>query len=95
MTAYLKRLLDATDHGADLMCLGIFCGFMVFVASIITFLALFAAHTFHPAWAFDARGFGESMLGLGAMYASVLAATTAAYRIRGPVTQTNAGGASA
>ncbi len=83
MAAYLKRLLDSTDESADLMMLGIFCGFMGFVAAIFLFLALYGIHAFWPARvSLDASGFAGSMAGLGGMYASVLGATTAAYHWR-------------
>lgn len=93
MISYLKRFFDATDNGADLLSLGAFLGFMVFVAGLFMFLLVFTVHSFHPAVLWEPRGFAESMAGLGVMYASVLGATIGAFRLRGPLSQpTSAGG---
>lgn len=85
MLAYVRRLLDSKDTGADTLVLGVFLGFMNFVFSVLVYLLLFAAQTIWPQRIhLDSGGFVTAMVGLGGMYSAVLGATTAAYRWRKP-----------
>lgn len=82
MIAYLKRLLDATDQGADLLNAVILAGLMQFVLALGAFLVVFVAHAFWPAVVVDLGGFVGAIGTLAASYVGVLTASSAAMRWR-------------
>lgn len=83
MIAYLKRLLDTTDQGVDLLNFAVLAGLMQFVVALGVFLVIFMAHAFFPARvAVDLGGFVGAVGTLGTVYVGVLSASSAAMRWR-------------
>lgn len=81
---YIRRVIDVTDHGADCLSFGAILGFLSFVSLFGLFGLVFVAHAFFPARVqLDAGAFAGATVALGGAYATVLGATTAAFRFGG------------